>query len=143
MLEQLPHGVRPLAPASAWPPAPTWLLLLAGVVVLTLLAYFAWRWWQRRPVAQVYRRWVDQPLTTAKALAAMTVDLKRLLGDANALHGADWLAHLDQQVTDSNLARYDQAWQQTMYQAAPPDPELVAALQQWLRQYYRLHRGRR
>lgn len=84
-----------------WPPAPGWWLL-AGVVLLTILA---WGWFamrrrrHRRAIAAVFDDALRAASTSAEEVAAMSELLRRAARQrdpsADKLHGEDWLRFLD------------------------------------------------
>ena len=45
--EQL-RDIRGLDPMPWWPVAPGWWFLLAGLLLLAFVLYFAWDWWRHR-----------------------------------------------------------------------------------------------
>lgn len=88
------------ATPSLWPPAPGWWLL-AGAVLLVIVACAAWRWRRRRRV-RAWRRWFDAVQAepgSARQVAAMSDLLRRAARrvepHADRLQGEAWLAFLD------------------------------------------------
>lgn len=90
-----------LPPAPAlWPPAPGWWLL-AGGVLLMVMALLLWRWHRHRR-RQRWLAWFDQQSRHADAsaeVAALSALLRRAArrvdSRADRLHGDAWLRFLD------------------------------------------------
>lgn len=128
MLEQLAPPIAP-APVSAWPPAPGWWALLAGVVLLALLAWrLRGKWSGRRraavappledPVrhaallelAQLPKPAAGEPASAW--LQQLNALLKRLCrirypdDHPHTLSGRTWLAFLDSRCPAAGLTRW-------------------------------------
>ncbi|MGF1547782.1 MAG: DUF4381 domain-containing protein [Thiotrichales bacterium] len=102
------RDIRGLDPASAWPPAPGWWLVLAGTVACLLLAHWGWRLWrdrqhQWRRDARLELIALRRQLRTGdpKQLASALSQLLRRIAMARCgrvacagLAGAEWLAWL-------------------------------------------------
>ena len=91
---------EPLAPPW-WPPAPGWWIL-AGVLLLVVGSWLAWRGWrarQRRLAARVFDETLAQAGTPAQQVAAISLLLRRAARRvdpaADTLSGDAWLRLLD------------------------------------------------
>lgn len=109
MADDLPtlRDIHMPPPPSAWPPAPGWWVLGAGMLVALIVC--AWLWRQRRRRARRQRRLLaelDALLPASHDAAAAPVYLAALSGflrrlgravraDASTLHGDDWIRFLD------------------------------------------------
>jgi len=103
------RDIRGLDPASWWPPAPGWWLVLVGLLVLAGLAAILWRWlrrprgdWRGDAARQIRRVRGDMRWADARTLAGEISELLRRISMARfgrrscaGLVGMQWLEWLE------------------------------------------------
>jgi hypothetical protein len=130
------------APVSMLPQTAGWLV--AGTVLLLVLALVAYRAW-RRYRANAYRRDALAALTAAHDdPASIAVVLRRVAVSAYprrevaGLAGEAWLRFLDAHCEGSRFATDGRALLEGPYRSMPPAPELTALARGWIRGHRRL-----
>ncbi len=139
LLDQLQEVPEPM-PVSLFPQTVGWLIL--GGVLLVILGYYAWRWFQKYQ-ANAYRRAAlaeiaaaeNDPATLENILrraALSALGRERVAG----VHGADWLALLQAALPnrdmDIDLATTLAA---APYRPTAPSAELTRFVQDWVRHH--------
>ena len=131
------RDIRGIDPASWWPPAPGWWLVLLGVALVYLLVWWLWRQrklyplgrWQKDARRRLLRLKRQLPQAPTKEIAGELSELMRRIAIARcgrsktaALQGQTWLAWLQ----NNDRSGFDwQAHGQLLLHLpyAPPDRE--------------------
>ena len=102
------------APIGWWPPAPGWYAVLAAVVLLAALSWWAWRRWRRLTVKKLMVRQLDALAGSAVSQTEKLRQLALLLRRASlsaypreevaGLTGVAWLKFLDRQLGDRRFS---------------------------------------